>query len=133
MPNELICHFRGAGGRYLRHIRISRDAMLLDLHKAIVSAGEMKDVKQPSFVPIRRTGGQKAVKHSTNRTKSTAPIWVVAPKDMGLPARDTLVYRLARPSVQFDCRVIRELEEPTPQPLVVRASEDAYGWRNPRT
>ncbi len=110
-----------------RHLRIGQDATLLALHEAIVSAWKLGMVKQPSFSPQKQPKGKPPVKYSTNRTKTTLPMREIALKDTGFATGNTLVYRLASPQMQFNCRMIKVLEEDTSEPLVIRASGEIIG------
>ena len=112
-----------------RHIRISSEATLLDLHKAVVKAYEVEEFRRPSFTPQSRGKGDKAVKYSTSNTKTTTAMRDVRLKDAGFAARGTLIYKLSDPGLTFRCRTLEILEEPTPEPQVVRASGSSYAFR----
>lgn len=120
MNSYIISAAEGRG--VYRHIRISSDATLLDLHKAIVDAYGIDQPFKPFFTPQNPGKSKKDVKFGTNNTKTTIAMRDSKLKEVGFDGKSALIYTLAQPRLTFTCRTITHLNEQTPSPQVIRSS-----------
>lgn len=114
------------GSGVYRHIQIGSSATLLDLHQAILSAYEITEVRQPSFMPLKSSHGKQSARYSLNNTKNTIALRDVKLSDTDFAGKSGMVYALAEPRIAFMCRTIRVLEVPTGEPSLIRASGSGY-------
>lgn len=124
-PNSYIISAALRSGIY-RHIQINNAATLLDLHMAISSAFDINIADRPSFTPIKSTPGKPSVSYSLNNTKNTVAIGEVKLSDTEFSGKTGMLYTLNNPQVTLSCRTIKTLNEPTPEPKVVRASGSSF-------
>ncbi|NLA53690.1 MAG: hypothetical protein GX858_04965, partial [Clostridiales bacterium] len=127
MSSYMISVAEGPGS--YRHIRISSDATLLDLHEAITDAYKLGKGGSPYFRPQMPAKGGQPIKYRINNSKTAVAMRQVKLKDAGFASKKTLIYFPAETPITLNCRTLRVLDEETPQPQVVRASGSAFDFK----
>ena len=100
MSSYLISVAEGRGN--YRHIRISSDATLLELHEAIAAAYKQEKGGSPSFQPQRQVKEGQSIKYRINKAKIAVAMRNVKLQDTGFAAKGILIYALAEPRVMFN-------------------------------
>lgn len=109
-----------------RHIEISSEATLLELHQAILGAYNLNAARAPWFMPKRQKQGER-LKYSLNRTRTTIPMREARLKDTVFSTKGYMTHTIQEPGYEFNCRTLKMLHSDDPKTKVV-AGAGSHIW-----